>query len=415
MHAKPSQAKPSPFAERSPAQGRDNRLNHHNRPPHTQPPAQTTMPRMVVFVDLENVGASLCADLPAFLDRLRALRPGSEVVRGYVAGKMSCFTQDSVDRMRCLGFSVLLASRGRDAADRVLIDEMQRVRAELGKEVTAVLVSGDHGFASSFHGFSDRILIYNAAAASAALVKSASEAHTVQAMHERPPKPDSAKDGAPSPRSSLRSSLQSKPLPWLAIHVAALYRCGRVGRLRMRSPPGSTVTPAALAIAYEAAHGRGTPLRARRFCASEPDWVEEVASQNNSLQLYVPSDALFARMDDPEVHAYIRAQEWTPIEGWSDVPEPRRPGNPGLTRQLMQLQIEIPDPAATSPAAETQTPEEHQQKPPQQQHLEEINASDSTSIQPLTTLLARVQQQLAPCYSHPELNVFLYSTLFYRE
>jgi hypothetical protein len=315
-----------------------------------------------IFWDVENTGCGAAVDVGLLVQRLRALRPTATVVRGLVCGKLSCFSQPFVDSLAEHGLEVALAPSGKNAADRVLTRAMRNLRTD---GVAVVLVSGDGGFASALAPFADSILLHTANNVAESLVAVAREHFTLEALLQQSPSQTGAgagPDAIPSP-------------PWVAVHVGALYRCGRVGAGKLEYPFYSTVSPSAIARAHFEQLGTFIAGRPRAFCLAASHWLREVVASDGVLQLYVPTEALFEYMDSELVLEYARRAGWEPLADWRATPRERRLGNPALTQALL---------------------------------LTSVAASSASSASELERALAIAYDRVGRPHPHPELNAYLY-------
>jgi len=304
-----------------------------------------------IFWDVENTGCGAAqADfVHALVASLRALRPTATVVRGLACGKLCCFSQPFVDALAQHGIEVAVAPSGKNAADRLIARAMRIClggAAATEAACAAVLVSGDGGFAPALAPFHDSILLHTANNVSDALVAVAREHYTLESLLMRSARAASgAAAGDDIHTHHLLQQQQLQP-PWVAVHVAALYRCGRVGAGKLEYPFYSSVSPSAIARAHREHLGTHINGRPRAFCLTASHWLREVIALNGVLQLYVPTEALFGFMDSELVLAYARDAGWTPLHDWNLAPRERRVGHPVFTQQLLLAQTEELDDGA---------------------------------------------------------------------
>jgi len=319
---------------------------------------------MELYWDLENVSAASSVDVASLVARLRQLRPSVSRVSGIVCGKLASFTQTFVDAAVACNLQVAVAPSGKNAADHIL---ERAIRASRVENRCVVLLSGDGGFATVMSELTDTILVHTNNNVADTLLRCVSEHYAIgDLMHERT---------LETLRESVlqtHASEQNSVLPFVALHVAALYRCGRVGAGKLAPSRHSFVSPEALARAHREHHGVSVCMRPRMYCQLAARWLQELVLKEGTLQLYIPTEALFEQLDGDQVRAYVSDMGWRLLDAWDATPVDRRVGHPVWTRALM---CASPDDAGSD----------------------------------LDRILHAQSARLDHPYGHPELNVYLYA------
>jgi len=321
---------------------------------------------VVVFWDPENTGSGASVDVHGMMARLRALRPHARSARGVVCGKLCCFTQELIDTLALHNMDVIVAPTGKNAADRLLQREMERCNHE---DTCAVLVSGDGGFAPHLRAFEDSILLHADGNVADVLLAAAKEHYSLEELQ----------------RSPLQHDALTAP-PWIALHVAALYRCGLVGAGKTQYPFHTSCSPAAIARAYtQNHHGKSLQGKPRLFVLTHTFWLKEIVTMDGYLQLYIPTPALLSILQHEDVLQYAQQK------GWNALP------------LHVALQTSNPHTLERAIRANLLDTQQHQQQ--QQQHTEDAELVDT---------LRQEYRRVGEPHPHPELNIHLLTNAIVR-